>query len=310
MTISISDIEAAHLRIRQYVHKTSVVTSDLLDEMTGCRLFFKCEHLQKAGAFKTRGAVNAVLSLTELEARNGVATHSSGNHGAALARAARIRNIPAFVVVPENAKQVKKDAMQNYGAEIIECESTLTAREETLERVLQDTGAVVVHPYNDDRVIAGQGTAALELFDQVVDLDGVVVPVGGGGLLAGCALVAYPDIHVYGAEPEMADDAYRSFNEGERVRYQVPNTICDGLQTTLGERNFEIIQDKVTDILLVSEAEIIDAMRLLWTRMKQIIEPSSAVTLAAVIRNKKVFEGQRLGLILTGGNVDLNDLPF
>jgi threonine dehydratase len=310
MPVSIKEVEAAHLRIRQYVHRTSVITSDLLDEMTGCRLFFKCEHLQKAGAFKTRGAVNTVLSLSEAEAARGVATHSSGNHGAAMARAARLRNIPAFVVVPENAKQAKKDAMRSYGAEIIECEATLAAREKTLERVVGDTGAVVVHPYNDERVIAGQGTAALELFDQVVDLDGLIVPVGGGGLLAGCATVAYPGTHVYGAEPEMADDAFRSFNEGHLVREHIPQTICDGLQTTLGEKNFEIIVEKVTDILLVSEQEIVDAMKLIWTRLKQVVEPSSAVTLAAVIRNKEVFAGQRLGLILTGGNVDLNDLPF
>ena len=310
MPVSIGDVEAAHLRIRQYVHKTSVVTSDLLDEMAGCRLFFKCEHLQKAGAFKTRGAVNAVLSLSDVEAARGVATHSSGNHGAALARAARIRNIPAYVVVPENAKQVKKDAMRSYGAEIIECESTLAAREKTLERVVGETAAIVVHPYNDDRVIAGQGTCALELFDQVVDLNALIVPVGGGGLLAGCATVAYPKTHAYGAEPEMADDAYRSFNEGHLVKHHVPKTICDGLQTTLGERNFEIISEKVTDILLVTEQEIVDAMRLIWTRLKQVVEPSSAVTLAAVIRNKEAFAGQRVGLILTGGNVDLNDLPF
>ena len=310
MPVSIKDVEAAHLRIRQYVHKTSVITSDLLDEMVGCKLFFKCEHLQKVGAFKTRGAVNAVLSLSEIEADKGVATHSSGNHGAALARAARIRGIPAYVVVPENAKQVKKDAMRSYGAELIECESTLAAREKTLERVIGETAAVVVHPYNDDRVIAGQGTCALEFFDQVVDLNAMIVPVGGGGLLAGSATIAYPKTHVYGAEPEMADDAYRSFNEGHLVKHHVPKTMCDGLQTTLGERNFEIISEKVTDILLVTEQEIVDAMRLIWTRLKQVVEPSSAVTLAAVIRNKEVFTGQRVGLVLTGGNVDLNDLPF
>ncbi len=310
MPVTIKDIETAHLRIRQYVHNTSVVTSDLLDELTGCRLFFKCEHLQKAGAFKSRGAVNAVLSLSDVEASKGVATHSSGNHGAALARAARIRNIPAYVVVPGNARQAKKDAMRSYGAELIECESTLTARQEMLTRVVRDTGAAIVHPYDDDRVIAGQGTTALELFDQVVDLDAVIVPVGGGGLLAGCAIVAYPKVHVYGAEPEMADDAHRSFNGGDLITHHVPKTICDGLQTTLGQRNFEIIQHKVTDILLVSEKEIVDAMSLLWTRLKQVVEPSSAVTLAAVIRNSNVFQGQRLGLILTGGNVDLNDLPF
>jgi threonine dehydratase len=304
MPVTIEDINAAYLRIRPHIHRTPVMQSESLDELAGCKMFFKCENLQKAGAFKSRGAVNAVFSISDQQLSKGVATHSSGNHGAALARAASLRCIPAYIVVPENAKQVKKEAIRAYGAEIIECEATLQARESTLAQVVRDTGARVVHPYDDDLVIAGQGTAALEFLDQVSELDSLIVPVGGGGLLAGTAIVAYPATAVYGAEPETADDAYRSFQSGQRVKSHIPNTICDGLLTTVGERNFEIINEKVSDILLVSEEEIIDAMSLLWTRLKQVVEPSSAVTLAAVLRNRALFSGLRVGLVLTGGNVD------
>lgn len=310
MPVTIEDVDAAHHRIRAYIHETPVMRSARLDKMVGCELFFKCENLQKAGAFKSRGAVNAVFSLSDKQLKYGVATHSSGNHGAALARAASLRAIPAYIVVPENAKRVKKDAIRAYGAEIVECESTLQAREQKLEQVVRDTGAQVVHPYDDDLVIAGQGTAALEFLEQVRELDSLVIPVGGGGLLAGSAIVAYGMTAVYAAEPESADDAYRSFRSGQRVTSHIPKTICDGLQTTLGLRNFEIIREKVADVLLVSEQEIIDAMQLLWTRLKQVVEPSSAVTLAAVLRNRSLFSKQRVGLILTGGNVDLGNLPF
>ncbi len=310
MSLNPEDVLAAHRRIKPYIHETPVLQSQQLNDIVGCRLFFKCEHLQKAGAFKSRGAVNAVFSLEQDEQTNGVATHSSGNHGAALARAARLRSMAAHIVVPENAKQVKKDAILGYGAKIVECESTLAAREETLHRVILETGATGIHPYDDDRVIAGQGTATLELLEQVPNLDSIVTPVGGGGLLAGSALIAERQCRIYGAEPEQADDAFRSFHSGERVISHIPNTICDGLQTTLGERNFTIIKDRVTDILLVSEQEIIDAMVLIWSRMKQVVEPSSATTLAALIRNPSLFAGQNVGLILTGGNVDLVDLPF
>ena len=310
MPVTIEDISAAYLRIRPHIHRTPVMQSQNLDELAGCKMFFKCENLQKAGAFKSRGAVNAVFSIPAQQLDKGVATHSSGNHGAALARAASLRDIPAYIVVPENAKQVKKEAIRAYGAEIIECESTLQARESTLMRVVGNTGARIVHPYDDDLVIAGQGTVALEFLDEVSEVDSLVVPVGGGGLLAGTAILAYPGTAVYAAEPETADDAYRSFQSGERVETHVPNTMCDGLQTTLGEKNFEIINDKVSDILLVSEEEIVSAMFLLWTRLKQVVEPSSAVTLAAVLRNREVFSGSRVGLVLTGGNIDPGNLPF
>ena len=310
MSISLYDIKAAHERIKPHIHMTPVVTSERLDEMTGCELFFKCENLQKAGAFKSRGAVNAVFSLPESKLERGVATHSSGNHGAALARAAALRGMNAYIVIPENAKSVKKDAILGYGAKIIECESTLKAREEMLEKVVLETKAHVVHPYDDDDVIAGQGTAALELMDQVANLDAIMTPVGGGGLLAGCAIAVHGQLACFAAEPEQADDAYRSLRSGKLVKNHVPNTICDGLQTTLGIRNFEIICGNVSEIFLVSENEIIDAMTLIWTRLKLVVEASSAVTFAAVLRNREIFSGQHVGLILTGGNVELADLPF
>jgi len=311
MTCTLDDVLGAAARIAPYIHRTPVFESERLNAMANARLFFKCENFQKAGAFKSRGASNAVFALNDAEAERGVATHSSGNHGSALARAAQLRGIPAWIVVPENAKAVKKATIREYGANIIECESTLAAREETSARVVQETGALFVPPYDDDRIIAGQGTAALELADQVPELEALVVPVGGGGLLAGSAIVCDArGIDVFGAEPEMADDAYRSLTSGERVVTHVPNTIADGLLTTLGERNFDIIKDKVDDILLVSETEIVDAMSLLWTRMKIVVEPSAAVTLAAILRYADRFAGKRVGAILTGGNVDLGHLPF
>ena len=308
--IDIRDVRAAAARIKDHVHETPVLTSDQLNAATGCQLFFKCENLQKAGAFKSRGAVNATFALSEEHAIQGVATHSSGNHGAALARAAALRDIPAYVVVPANANQVKKTAIASYGAEVIECEPTLKAREESLARVVADTGATEIHPYNDHQVIAGQGTAALELIHQISGLEALIAPVGGGGMLAGSATVCYPGIEVYAAEPEGADDAYQSFKSGQLVTHHVPNTICDGLLTTIGRKNFEIIQAKVSDILLVTDQEVVAAMKLIWTRLKQVVEPSSAVTLAAVIRNRSRFEGKRVGLMLTGGNVDPDHLPF
>lgn len=319
MSVTLADIEAAHRRISPYIHHTPVMESERLNELVGARLFFKCEHLQKAGAFKTRGAVNAVFLPGEDEVKRGVATHSSGNHGSALARAAKLRGVPAYIVVPANAKRVKKDTIYGYGAEIIECEATLAAREAMLEDVVARTGAVFVPPYDDDRIIAGQGTAALELLHEVSELDAVIVPVGGGGLLAGTSIVVKKSaakiennrrVNVYGAEPELADDAFRSFRSGERVRNHVPGTMADGLLTTLGERNFAIIRELSDDILLVSEEEIVAAMKLIWTRLKQVVEPSAAVTLAAAMRYPQTFTGKRVGLILTGGNVDLSELPF
>ncbi|MEX2488263.1 MAG: pyridoxal-phosphate dependent enzyme [Pseudomonadales bacterium] len=319
MSVTLADIEAAHRRISPYIHHTPVMESERLNELVGAWLFFKCEHLQKTGAFKTRGAVNAIFSLSDDEVRQGVATHSSGNHGSALARAAKLRGVPAYIVLPGNARRVKKETIYGYGAEIIECEATLAARESMLDEVVARTGAVFIPPYDDDRIIAGQGTAALELVNDVSALDALIVPVGGGGLLAGTSIVAKGmtsdtenscAINVYGAEPEMADDAFRSFRSGERVGNHVPATMADGLSTTLGERNFAIIKDLSDGILLVSEDEIVAAMHLIWTRLKQVVEPSAAVTLAAAIRYPQIFTGKRIGLILTGGNLDLSDLPF
>jgi threonine dehydratase len=309
--VDYESVLAAAERIDAYIDYTPVVTSGKLDGIAGCSLFFKCENLQKAGAFKSRGAVNSVMSLDAQALANGVATHSSGNHGAALARAAALRDTAAYIVVPNNAKQVKQDAIRSYGGQVILCEPTLEARQAKLELVLKETGAIFVHPYDQEEIIAGQGTAMLELVQQVKGLDIVIVPVGGGGLLAGCGLVAeHEQIKIIGAEPEGADDAYRSVETGELVLRHTPNTLCDGLLTTLGTRNFKIIRDKVDSILLVSDQETIEAMSLIWTRTKLIVEPSSAVTLAVVLRNPGLFEGKRVGLLLTGGNVDLTDLPF
>ncbi len=306
--VTYQDVHKAAKRIEGRVHRTPVLTSERLNEIAGSELFFKCENLQKAGAFKARGAVNAVFTLTDEQAAKGVATHSSGNHGAALARAAQLRGVPAYIVVPENAKAVKKAAIESYGGKVIECTATLKAREETLEKVCQETGAYFVHPYDQTEIIAGQGTATLELVDQVEGLDAIVTPVGGGGLLAGSALVAEQhQIDVYGAEPTGADDAYRSFKSGVRVTEHVPDTICDGLLTTVGERNFGVILHKVNDILLASDEEVVGAMELIWSRMKIVVEASSAVGLAVVLNHREVFKKKRVGVVLTGGNVDLGN---
>jgi len=312
LSVTFADVEAARDRIRSYVHETPLLSSHQLDMESGATLVFKAEHLQKVGAFKARGAANAVFSLSDMEASSGVATHSSGNHGAALARAAQLRGISAHIVVPENAKLAKVNAISAYGGRVIRCESSLAAREAALERVVKDTGAAIIHPYDDARVIAGQGTTALEILAQTDRLDAVVIPVGGGGLLAGSSVVfkTQSKVKVYGAEPASADDAYRSFKSGIRVISHTPKTMADGLQTTLGEQNFAIIRERVDDILLVSEDEIVAAMRLIWSRLKQVVEPSSAVTLAAVLKYPELFQNQKVCLILTGGNLDLDDLPF
>ena len=305
-------VRAAAARIAPVLPHTPVMHSHTLDALSGARLFFKCDHLQKTGAFKARGAVNAVLGLSDDQAARGVATHSSGNHGAALAWAARLRGIAAHVVVPANANRAKRANIARYGARIIDCEPTLAAREAALATVLAATGANAVPPYDDARVIAGQGTAALELIEQVGGLDDLVVPVGGGGLLAGSALAARgldAAIRVYGAEPSGADDAARSFAAGERLLQTDPRTIADGLRTSLGELNFAIIHRDVQDIITVSEADIVAAMRLFWEVCKQLIEPSSATVLAAVLARPGYFAGRRTGLILSGGNVDL-DAPL
>ena len=312
MSIDLAAIRAAHGRIRDKIHRTPVLTSRQLDEACGAQLFFKCENFQKVGAFKARGATNAVFSLSASEAARGVATHSSGNHAAALARAARLRGVAAHIVMPSNSSAVKQAAVRGYGGQVILSAPTLQAREEACARVLAETGAAFIHPYNDYRVMAGQGTAALELLEDVPDLDLILAPVGGGGLLCGTAIAAkglQPGIQVVAAEPEQADDARRSFQEGRIIPAQA-NTIADGLRTSLGELNFPIIRAKVDDIVTVSEAAIIAAMRQIWTTMKIIIEPSSAVPYAAIAEKKFAVAGRRVGIILTGGNVDLDALPW
>lgn len=310
---TIFQVREAAERIAPLVHLTPVLTNKTINRLSGAVLFFKAENFQKVGAFKARGAVNAVFSLDDLDAKQGVATHSSGNHAAALAYAAGCRGVKAYVVMPENAPPVKKSAVADYGAEIIYCKPTQEAREETLARVVKETGAVFIHPYNDYWVIGGQATAALELLQQVSGLDAVVAPVGGGGLLSGTALAVKalnPGMKVFGAEPEMADDASRSLQAGQIIPVKNPATIADGLRTSLGELTFPIIQKHVTGILTVSEEAIISSMRLVWERMKIIIEPSAAVPLAAVISYKDIFVGSKTGLILSGGNVDLDSLPW
>jgi threonine dehydratase len=310
---SLEDIRQAHRRIEPFIHRTPVLTSATIDRMAGGEIFFKCENLQKAGAFKIRGACNAVFSLSDDEAKRGVATHSSGNHAAALALAARWRGIPAHVVMPENSPHVKKLAVAGYGAEIIFCKPTLEARERALAEVVARTGAAFIHPYNDLRVITGQGTVAIELCEQVQNLDLVVAPVGGGGLLSGTAVavsLVSPRTAVIAAEPEWADDAYRSFKSGHIVPSLDPNTIADGLRTSLGDLTFPIIQRHVKDIVLVSEEAIVEAMRCLWERMKILVEPSAAVPLGAVLSRRLDVAGRRVGLIVSGGNVDLDRLPW
>ena len=308
-----SDVETASEVVRRFAHHTPVLTSESINRITGAELYFKCENFQKAGAFKFRGAVNAVMSLSEQAAAQGVATHSSGNHGAALALAARKRDIAAHVVMPDNAPEIKKKAVAGYGAEIIFCPPTLEARESALAEVVAGTGATEIHPYDNFAVIAGQGSAAKELLQEVGDLDLVLAPVGGGGLLAGTALSVHhlaPAAATIGCEPAGADDAYRSFHKGEIVPSTNPQTIADGLLTSLGERNFAIIREKVDQIVTVSEASIIEAMRLVWERKKIVIEPSAAVPLGAILEKKTAVRNKKVGIIVSGGNLDLEQLPF
>ncbi len=310
---TLNDIRQAATRIAPYAFRTPILTCSEVNRMCSAELHFKCENFQKVGAFKVRGAANAVFSFSEAEAERGVATHSSGNHAAALAFAARQRKVPAHIVMPDNAPQAKKDNVARYGARITFCEPTLQAREETLAQVVAKTGAVVVHPYDDYRVIAGQGTCALELMQDVPDLDVVIAPVGGGGLLAGTAIAVSelsPETRVIAAEPANADDAARSFRAGHIIPSENPQTVADGLLTSLGGRNFPIIMNRVFNIMTVPEDAIIDAMRLIWERMKIVIEPSAAVPLAALRLHRDEILGQRIGIILSGGNVDLDRLPW
>ena len=313
MPLTLQDIHAAAERIQPYVHRTPVLTNQSLNERVGAQVFLKCENLQKVGAFKFRGACNAVFSLSDEEAKSGVATHSSGNHAQALALAAKLRGIPAFIVMPENAPAVKKAAVAGYGGHITFCEPTLEAREATLTKVVELTAANVVHPYNDERVIAGQGTAALEFLEEVHDLDVIVTPVGGGGLLSGTSIAATetkPGIRVIAGEPEMADDAYRSMRVGEILPALKPQTIADGLLTSLGTLTFPLIQQRVEQIVTVSEQGIIDSMKFIWERAKIVIEPSAAVAVGVLWEKKIDLTGLNVGIILSGGNVDLEKLPW
>ncbi len=313
MSLSLEQIKEAAERIEPYAHRTPVLTCGSLDRVVGARVFFKCENFQKVGAFKFRGACNAVFSLSDQEAAKGVATHSSGNHAQALALAARMRGIPAYIVMPRTAPSVKKAGVLGYGGQVSLCEPTLEARQATLAEVVERSGATVVHPYNDERVIAGQGTAAMELLEEVPDLDLIMTPVGGGGLLSGTAIAATetkPGIRVIAGEPEGADDAYRSLATGVIQPSVKPMTIADGLLTSLGSLTFPIIRERVERIVTVSEAGIIEAMKFIWERMKIVIEPSAAVPAAVLWERKIDLSGLKIGIILSGGNVDLGNLPW
>ncbi|MFT5163618.1 MAG: threonine dehydratase [Alteromonadaceae bacterium] len=307
------DVKAAHILIKPYIHRTPVLTSSYLNQLTGAQLFFKCENFQKAGAFKVRGASNAVFGLSEEQAAKGVASHSSGNHALSLSYAAGRRGIKATVVMPRTAPEAKKAAVRGYGGEVLECEPSTAAREAMLEELVARTGADFVHPYNDHRVIAGQGTCALELAEEVANLDCVVAPIGGGGMISGTCLSlsnVSPTTKIYAAEPKNADDVYRSFHAGEIIEDDSPQTVADGLKVSMRPRTWHFVSKYVTDVLLATEEEIIDAMYITWQRMKIVIEPSSAVALATILKNKGLFAGKRVGVILTGGNVDLEKLPW
>jgi threonine dehydratase len=309
----LSDVKTAHERISPHIHYTPIVTSQFLDAKTGAKLFFKCENFQKAGAFKVRGASNAVFGLDDATAAKGVATHSSGNHALSLSYAAGRRGIPCTVVMPKTSPQAKKDAVIGYGGTIVECEPATTSREAVFAEVVAKTGADFVHPYNDPRVIAGQATCSLELIDQVKDLDCVVAPIGGGGMISGtCLTLSHlaPSIEIYAAEPKQADDAYRSFKAGHIIADDAPVTVADGLKVPLKDLTWHFVSNHVTDILTASEQEIIDAMKLTWQRMKMVIEPSCAVPLAVILKNPDLFRGKKVGVIITGGNVDLDKLPW
>jgi threonine dehydratase len=311
--LTIEDVKEAHARIRPYIHRTPVLTSSYLDDRTGARLFFKCENFQKAGAFKVRGACNAVFGLSDEQAKNGVCTHSSGNHALSLSYAAGQRGIPCNVVMPRTAPEAKKAAVRGYGGKITECEPSTSSREEVFARVQAETGGEFVHPYNDPRVITGQATCSLELMQEVEDLDAIVAPIGGGGMISGTCLTLSniaPDVEIYAAEPKQADDACRSFKAGHIIADDAPVTVADGLKVPLKENTWHYVSNFVTDILTASEEEIIAAMKLTWERMKIVMEPSCAVPLAVILKNPDIFAGKKVGVIITGGNVDLDKLPW
>lgn len=314
MTIpTFDDVIAAHERIKPHIHRTPVLTSSYLNALTGAELFFKCENFQKAGAFKVRGASNAVFGLSENMLERGVATHSSGNHALSLSYAAGRRGIHCTVVMPRTAPQAKKDAVRGYGGKIIECEPSTSSREATFAKLVAETGAEFVHPYNDPRVIAGQATCSRELLEQTDGLDAVIAPIGGGGMISGTCLTLStlaPEMKIYAAEPDQADDAARSFRAGHIIADDAPVTVADGLKVPLKELTWHFVKSYVTDVLTASEDEIIEAMKITWKRMKIVMEPSCAVPLATILRNPEVFRGKRIGVIITGGNVDLDHLPW
>ncbi len=302
-------IEQAHERIKPYIHHTPVMTSASIDEMAGCHIFFKCENFQKVGAFKARGAMNAALKLSPEQRSKGVATHSSGNHAQALARAAKILGTKSYIVMPRTAPEIKKRGVRGYGGEIFECEPTLEARESTLAEVVKKTGAVEIHPFNNYDVMEGQATCAKELFEEIQNLDFLLAPVGGGGLLSGTALATKyfsPRTVVIAGEPALADDAYRSLQSGKIEPASPPSSIADGLLTSLGDKTFPLIKENVKEIITVTDEEIVAAMRIIWERLKIIVETSCAVPLAAVLKHRNKFADKNVGIILTGGNVDLN----
>jgi len=311
--ITLKDIEKAHDRIRPFIHRTPILTNSSLNELSGAELFFKCENFQKAGSFKIRGATNAVQLLSEEDLKKGIATTSSGNHGAALSMAVTRRGGKTHVVMPHNTPKIKVENVKRNGGEIVWCETSQESREGVLEDLVKKNGSEVIHPYNDERIIAGQGTCAKELIEDCSDLDIIVSPVSGGGLIGGTLIMANEieeKIEVYGAEPSEADDAFRSLVAGKIIPNKTINTICDGLRAQIGALNFPILKEFVSEIITITEEEVIDAMRMVWERMKLIVEPSCSITLAAVLKRKAQFSNKRIGLILSGGNVDLNRLPW
>lgn len=313
MTPTLADIQAAAARLAGTAHRTPVLTSSSLDALAGATLFFKCENFQKGGAYKFRGAFNALRALPPEQAARGVVTHSSGNHATCLTLAARLLGVPAHIVLPRNAPRIKQRAVADYGGHITLCEPTLTARQTEADRIQAATGAAFIHPYDDPQVIAGQGTIALEMLEQVPALDTLIAPISGGGLLSGLCLAAHalaPQIEVWGCEPALADDAFRSLQTGRLVPNTNPATIADGLRASLSERTFGILRQHARGIVTVTEEQIIATMRLLWERMKLVVEPSGAVSLAGVLAHPEKFQGRRVGILLTGGNVDLDQLPW
>ena len=311
--VSLKDIESAHERIQPFIHRTPVLTNTSLNDETGANLFFKCENFQKAGSFKIRGATNAVELLSNNDFNKGVATTSSGNHGAALSMAVSRRGGTTKVVMPHNTPLIKVNNVKRNGGEVVWCDPDQKYRESVLKEVVYKTGSTVIHPYNDERIMAGQGTCAKELLEDVPKLDAIVSPVSGGGLLSGSLIAAKtmrPSIKVYGAEPKEADDAYRSLKKGSIVANKTIDTICDGLRAQIGTKTFPVIQELVDEIITIDEQEVVESLRMVWERLKIIVEPSCSITLALVLKRKALFEGQNVGLILSGGNVDLNELPW